>query len=285
MHDARMTETNETWPIERLLAALWDDYVAMTPQAQRVHALLAARGDDIINDHIALRTFALDPVRLDVLARPFVACGYVGEDRYVFPEKKLVARHFRHPDSRLPKVFISELDVGAFSPALGATVRGLLAALPAGFTARPDFVCAGRPWQVDLATYRALLAESEYAAWVSAFGFRANHFTVDVGSLRSFAGLAELDQFLLDNGFALNDSGGLIKGTPAERLEQSSTRADEVEVSFRDGVHRVPSCYYEFARRYRLPNGELFHGFIAASADKLFESTDVFINSEGERHR
>jgi hypothetical protein len=270
-----MTTTAATWPIDQLLDALWADYVAMTPQAERVHALLEARGDHIINDHIALRTFALDPVRREVLARPFLACGYVGEDEYTFPEKKLVARHYRHADPRLPKVFISELDVGAFSPALGAIVRELLAALPAGFTERPDFVCAGRPWELELATYRSLLAESEYAAWVAAFGFRANHFTVDVGSLRSFAGLAELDQFLLDSGFALNDAGGLIKGTPAEHLEQSSTRADEIEVTFRDGVHRVPSCYYEFARRYRLPGGALFHGFIASSADKLFESTDV----------
>ena len=38
---------------------------------------------------------------------------------------------------------------------------------------------------------------------------------------------------------------------------------------------RVPSCYYEFARRYPLPSGELFQGFVPASADKIFESTDV----------
>lgn len=265
----------DPWTIDRLLTALWDDYVAMTPQAARIHALFAGRGETIINDHIALRTFAVDPVRIGVLARPFEACGYQAEDHYTFPEKKLVARHWRHPDPRLPKVFISELDVAAFSPALGATVQRLLAALPPGFAARPDLVCAGRPWQVDHATYQALLAESEYAAWVAAFGFRANHFTVDVASLTSFAGLEEVNAFLIAAGFALNDAGGAIKGTPADLLEQSSTRADAVEVRFTDGVHRIPSCYYEFARRYATPAGERFHGFVAKSADRLFESTDV----------
>ena len=30
-----------------------------------------------------------------------------------------------------------------------------------------------------------------------------------------------------------------------------------------------------FARRYRLPSGERFEGFVPTSADKLFQSTDV----------
>jgi hypothetical protein len=33
--------------------------------------------------------------------------------------------------------------------------------------------------------------------------------------------------------------------------------------------------WYEFARRDVLPTGELFQGFVPASADKIFESTDV----------
>jgi hypothetical protein len=48
-----------------------------------------------------------------------------------------------------------------------------------------------------------------------------------------------------------------------------------VDVPFADGTHRVPSCYYEFARRHPLPSGELFQGFVPASADKIFHSTDA----------
>jgi hypothetical protein len=74
----------------------------------------------------------------------------------------------------------------------------------------------------------------------------------------------------------MNDSGGEIKGTPAELLEQSSIKAGTLPIEFTDGIHEIPSCYYEFARRYPDKNGELYGGFIAKSADKIFESTDFY---------
>jgi hypothetical protein len=120
-----------------------------------------------------------------------------------------------------------------------------------------------------------LLEESEYAAWVAAFGFRPNHFTVSVNDLKQFSGIAEVNQFVKDNGFTLNTSGGEIKGTPESFLEQSSTMANSVEVEFSNEKRVIPSCFYEFAQRHPLPNGQLFKGFIAASADKIFESTNV----------
>ncbi len=51
-----------------------------------------------------------------------------------------------------------------------------------------------------------------------------------------------------------------------------ATGADQVDVEFNEGVYRVPSCYYEFAKRYNDSKGKLFSGFIAGSADKIFES-------------
>ncbi len=258
-----------------LLDALWRDYVALTPQAGRIHALFAARGETIFNDHVALRSYGRPGVDLGALAAPFLRRGWVARDDYRFVDKHLRARYFQHPDPAWPKIFVSELIVDELSPAAAAVIDGLIAQLPAGFGARADVPYAGRPWTVDHATYRALLAESEYAAWVAAFGFRVNHFTVDVGRLTTLASLVEVNQVLVDHGVALNLDGGAIKGSAAERLEQSSTRAEPIEVAFADGVHRVPSCYYEFARRYPLPSGELFQGFVPASADKLFQSTDV----------
>jgi hypothetical protein len=122
--------------------------------------------------------------------------------------------------------------------------------------------------------YETLRRESEYAAWLAAFGFRANHFTVDVNALKTFESLGELNRFLKDQGHRLNTSGGEIKGSPEDLLEQSSTLAGEVEVRFSDGRKRIPACYYEFARRYPGPDGKLFTGFVAKSADKIFQSTD-----------
>jgi len=257
------------------LDALWRDYVAITPQAHAIHALFAGRGETIVNDHVALRTYARPGIGLPALARPFERRGYVARDDYRFPDKHLRARYWRHPDPGLPKIFISELIVDELSPAAQAVIDGLCATLPPGFGDRDDLPSAGRPWTIDHATYRGLLAESEYAAWVAAFGFRVNHFTVDVNRLRTLAGLAEVNELVAGAGFELNREGGVIKGSPADHLEQSSTRADAVDVAFADGVHRVPSCYYEFACRYPLPSGELFQGFVPTSADKLFHSTDA----------
>ena len=263
--------------VAELLAALWRDYVSCAPQAERIHALLGARGETVRNDHVALRTFddgrgSIDALGIAALAAPFEALGWQPRETYRFADKHLLARYWQHPDPALPKVFISELVTAELSPSAQATIAKLVAQLPAGFAPLP---WSGRPWTIAHATYEALLAESEYAAWVAAFGFRVNHFTVDVASLTSFADLPALCDFLVAHGFTLNDAGGTIKGTPAEHLEQASTRADAIDVAFADRSAQIPSCYYEFARRYRLPSGELFQGFVPGSADKIFESTDA----------
>jgi hypothetical protein len=119
-----------------------------------------------------------------------------------------------------------------------------------------------------------LREESEYAAWLYVFGYRANHFTVSINYLSEYESIEEVNDFLKSEGYALNSSGGEVKGTPAELLEQSSTLADQVEVEFQEGKFIVPSCYYEFAKRYQNTDGKLFSAFIAGSADKIFESTD-----------
>ena len=258
-----------------LLEALWADYTRSTPQAERIHQLLVGRGETVHNDHVALRTFAHPGIEIAALARPFEALGWEPRDHYRFAEKHLRARYWQHPDPDLPKLFISELLVDELSAGAQAQIAALVAQLPAGFGARADLPFAGRPWRITHGEYAALLAESEYAAWVAAFGFRVNHFTVDVGALASFPDLQALVAFVVEHGFVMNEAGGVIKGTPADRLVQASTRADSIAVAFDDQTARIPSCYYEFAERFRLPDGDVFHGFIPASADKIFESTDV----------
>jgi hypothetical protein len=259
-----------------LFAALWQDYVQLTPSAEKIHALLGSgQQDDVINDHIALRTFNLDKVGLDKLAAHFLAVGYREAGEYHFEAKKLYAKHFEHPDPTAPKVFISELLVEKCSPMLQQAVQKLVAQIPVEAVTAENFIYSGRHWDIDQATYRVLLEESEYAAWMAVWGFRANHFTVSVNALQNFTTLESVNQALKDAGFALNTSGGEIKGSADVLLEQSSTLADEAEVAFTDGVLSVPSCFYEFALRYPTADGSLYTGFVAASADKIFESTNA----------
>jgi hypothetical protein len=248
-----------------LLELLWRDYVAAAPQAQRIRELLTARGEILSNDHVALRTFAVPGIDIEALARPFEALGWRPRERYEFAGS-LRAQSWQHDDAALPRVLISELALDALSQAVQAVVRGLVGQLPARFGERGDLPWAGRPWQVSYADYRLVRAESEYAGWLAAFGFAVHHFTIDVGALSTFPDLVALDAFLVEHGFALDDRDGAIQGSRAERIEHSATQPDRVAVAFTDATVRIPSCRYELVQRYPLPSGELFAGFVAASA-------------------
>ncbi|MBA2405142.1 MAG: DUF1338 domain-containing protein [Bdellovibrionales bacterium] len=256
-----------------LLDKMWQDYIAINPLAQKISDLFIQEGEKILNDHIALRTFNHPRMSIDVMARPFLESGYKYGGDYQFPEKKLYAKHFQHPDPTLPKIFISELKLEEFTPQLNTIVNRLISEIPQDKELEFDFVSGGRPWKVSIQDYNDLMKESDYAAWVSAFGYRPNHFTVLINALNKFSDITYLNTYLKDKGFKLNASGGEVKGSEEVCLEQSSTLANNIEVTFNDGKLTIPACYYEFAKRYPLKDGNLYQGFVAASADKIFEST------------
>ena len=138
-----------------------------------------------------------------------------------------------------------------------------------------SFLYSGTHWKVSHQEYLDLLSESEYAAWVAAWGYRANHFTVSINHLANYDSIEAVNDAVKVGGFKLNTTGGEIKGDEAVKLEQSSTMADHVMVEFSDKTVAIPSCFYEFAKRYPMASGELYTGFVAASADKIFESTNA----------
>ncbi|MCE0493977.1 DUF1338 domain-containing protein [Vibrio salinus] len=256
-----------------LFNALWYDYVnRLCPSALKVHDLLE-ENTPLINDHIALRTFNLSPVSLDTLAKSFLDIGYYVGGDYQFEKKKLRAQHFEHPDEMLPKVFISELLVDQCSFSAQRIIHSFMAQIDEAKLSDPLFLAKGRMWNVSIEQYQKLAKETEYGAWVAAHGYGANHFTVSVNQLNRFDEVSEVNNFLKREGFKMNDAGGEVKGTPGELLEQSSTMADKVGVSFIEGELYVPGGFYEFAKRYKTEGGQLYSGFIAASADKIFEST------------
>jgi hypothetical protein len=262
---------------EVLLTKLWEQYQEITPSAKMIHTLLAEKGNTIANDHIAIRTFNDKRVNIAVMEKPFLAAGYVAMGEYNFESKKLFAKHYEHAtDKTAPKIFISELELEKCTQGLQETVQMVLDNCDQTAFESEELVLQGTVWNSKSHTiYSALLEESEYAAWLYVYGFRSNHFTINVNELSTFASLEALNTFLEENNWKLNASGGKIKGTPAQLLEQSSTLADLQKINFEEGTIEIPSCYYEFARRYEMADGTLYQGFIASSADKIFESTDV----------
>ncbi|MFA0312662.1 succinyldiaminopimelate aminotransferase [Vibrio splendidus] len=257
-----------------LFKSLWDDYIhRLCPSAEKVHHLLK-EDEALINDHIALRTFNVAPLGIETLAKPFLELGYEACGDYLFESKKLVAKHYEHSDPNQPKVFISELKVEECSSELQAIVTKLVEQVDASMLQGHEFLFGGRLWDLSFADFQVLAKESEYASWLAAHGYGANHFTVSVNQLNEFDEVQAVNDYLSNSGFTINASGGQVKGSPEVLLEQSSTMADKVPVSFIEGNEVIPGGFYEFAKRYAMANGELYTGFVAASADKIFESTN-----------
>ncbi|MFH1160790.1 MAG: DUF1338 domain-containing protein [bacterium] len=261
-----------------IFSRLWKMYTTQNPDVQKVYNLFVAEGEQVVNDHIAFRTFRHPLTGVDVLAKPFFNTGYQFKGEYKFEKKKLYARHFEHvSDPEAPRVFISELLTDQFSPFLQKTVRNWIHAIPECLIGSDNILFAGNVSEIpSYEVYKKLLQESEYAAWLYVNGFRANHFTVSVNHLKKYDSIRKVNAFLRNNGFLLNDSGGEIQGSPAELLEQSSIKAGLVKFRFTKGEFEIPGCYYEFAKRYPRPDGKLFNGFLAGSADKIFESTNYY---------
>ncbi len=262
--------------LQKLFTLLWDQYSNENPSVKKIHELFRDEGEEIENDHIAFRTFNDPRINIEVLSRPFLKEGYVEMESYAFPVKKLQAKHFEHPGiPNSPRIFISQLMLEEFSPFMQNQVKQALDNIPGMLFKSDNLVASGpifSPCSYDI--YKRFREESEYAAWLYVYGFRANHFTVSINHLKELNTIEKVNKFLKNNGFQLNSSGGEVKGTPEKMLEQSSTLADSIEVDFREGNYEIPACYYEFTRRYEDSDGKLFSGFIAGSADKIFESTD-----------
>jgi len=258
--------------IENTFENMWQDYLALNPQAKIIFDLFKEQ-NNVINDHVAFRTFGLDGIRVEDIAQPLVDAGYKEVESYHFEKKKLRAKHYEHPT--MPLVFISELIVEDFSSELQSIVRQLVSQIQLAQVSSAEFLYSGRAWELSSTVYKRLLEESEYAAWVAAFGYRPNHFTVSINHLEHYSTIQQVNQFLKNNGIELNAAGGEVKGSPESFLEQSSTMANSVRVDFVDTTLSIPSCFYEFALRHPTASGKLFKGFIASSADKIFESTDA----------
>lgn len=266
--------------IDLLFAQLWKNYLTISPSAEKIHALLknierakVGQTAKLINDHIALRTFNVNHINLDKLAAHFLALGYQEKGQYDFAEKKLKAKHFEYPNNTQPKIFISELLVEEMPPDIQTIIFKMTNQVKDDACQQDKFLYSGAHWSITLADYEILAAYSEYAAWMSIWGFRANHFTISVNHMYNFNSVESINEQLKQSGFTLNTAGGEIKGGQDVLLAQSSTMADKIVVKFSDGEKAIPSCFYEFAQRFKMSNGEYYQGFVAASADKIFEST------------
>jgi hypothetical protein len=261
-----------SWSINKLLDLLWADYINFNPKVLEIYNLIKKYEPNIVNDHIAFRTINLENISINYIKNIFLDKGYKEIKSYYFKEKKLNAIHLEFKD--YPKIFLSELIIEEFPKDFKIIFNNLLKKLNLK-KVQDKTLMLGAPWEKEYQTYMNLNKHSEYASWFYANGFRPNHFTISVNHLENLNSLEKLNSYLISQQIKLNESNGLIKGSSRLFLEQSSTVADLIKVKFNDTTKEIPSCYYEFAMRYKNENAELFEGFLESSADKIFESTNL----------
>ena len=264
--------------LQQIYNRLWKDYTGQNPSVEKIYNLFLNEGETVNHDHIAFRTFNDPRVNIDVLAKPFIERGYEPKGEYHFKKKKAYAQHFEHKDDpTLPRIFISHLLTEQLSDYVQEAVNRILSKSPLENLDPEELIFSRTLWGTpNYMVYEKLQEESEYAAWMYAFGFRVNHFAMKVNDFDKFNKLETINDRLKKEGWIMNLSGGEIKGSKEQLLEQSSIMADKIDVQFEEGVRKVPACYYEFTKRYKDEKGNLFSGFITSSADKIFESTNQY---------
>jgi hypothetical protein len=300
-----MKNTSSQTTLDTVLNGLMRRYSERVPDVQNVFNAMLDAGiiqsvSDVENDHIAFRTMGVPNLGLASFEKVFLHYGYERRDEYNFIEKKLTAYWYAPPEPHYPRIFASELRVDDLS----AEAQRIIHRYTTTVTSDPvdalnlddgeavDRFLHWPLWETPTLTdYKALLHESEYAAWVIYNRYYLNHFTISVHNLKpGYNTIEAFVQFLKNQGFRLNSAGGTIKISPDENLRQASTVAQLIDAEFAGGagspadIYRIAGSYVEFAERRvlpqfrQLPANQLTRqhrreGFETGNADKIFEST------------
>jgi hypothetical protein len=260
--------------LTRLFDSLWKRYRARVEYARRYEALLAERGATFRNDHVAFRTIAYEKPAAGIfsVSRLFERLGYRAAACYDFPDKKLSAVHFQHPDSAQPKLFVSELRAWELSAPSRKIIDKAFSTYKPSSTALLTTLPWALPEKKDVA---ALDRESQYGAWVLLHGYEVNHFTasIDAHGVESLSDIEKTVAALRAAGIPMKAE---IEGARGSKLRQSSTEAVNVDVKVKDRgrASTMPwtYAYFELAERPVI-DGKRFEGFLGGQATHLFEMT------------
>ena len=288
--------------LDTILNGLFKTYFERVPDVQKITNAMIKKGwvssqEDIINDHVAFRTLGVPYLGIKSFEKIFLKHGYQKKEFYSFEVKKLNAYWYAPPKPNLPRIFISELRVNELSETAQQIIRKYTHSIIKDPSDNIDLNNASevieffeKPlWELPtLKDFDTLLNESEYAAWVIYNRYYLNHYTISVHELpEGFDRLEKFNEFLIDLGIKLNDSGGIIKTSEDGLLLQSSSVAEMIKADFSDHkTKEIAGSYVEFAERKILPEFQNLNqdqimaehrrdGFETANADKIFESTFV----------
>jgi hypothetical protein len=291
-----------------LLNRLWKQYIKRVSYADKYREMVTERGGNVVNDHIALRTFNThtgeQPEGIRAIKHILTCLGYKPAANYKFEKKRLTAVHFEYPEGEFPKIFVSQLEVNLLpdwaQKAINKTVsdtpyilsnnsielltklrdEGELPKEAAELLVTDLVQYFRRPWKVPQKEDVLKLNDvSQYAAWVLLHGNSVNHFTafINYQNVAEWPDLETTCKALEAAGVPMKEN---IEGQKGSKLQQSATQAvkEGVEVKGEYGVEKIrwTYAYYELAQRGTVnENGQqkLFSGFLGEQAIHLFDMT------------
>ncbi len=286
---------------QRLWQRLWEDYQRRVSYARVYEEMIHEAGGIVVNDHIAFRSVRLSiegrNLGIAYLESVVKILGYEMAGEYIFPDQKLYARHYRHPQQDeldLPKLFISELIVELLPEPIATMIEKTVKngklfdtwnlehwvetaqvnQLQKIFT---------RPWPAPLKSIVEAVHEvSQYGAWVLLHGYAVNHFTGYINRQHAlqYPDIESTAHGLAQRGIPMKAA---IEGNVGSGLRQTATQAVTEMVPVHDDASGLltripwPYAYYEIAERNAIEvapgQKALFEGFLGPQARNLFEMT------------
>ena len=288
------------WFVQRATAR----FAQHVPDFVALQALVRERGGTFHNDHGAIRT--ADPAVTALFVRAAGLLGLHRELDYEFPAKKLKSFDLQVPgeDAGQFKIFVSQVDLAAFPPAVAELIRGDCAEQAAAVDherfaalidkARRDGGLEANDADAFLghftgklmnrngpplrrATLEAVAAVSGEAASALALGPDFNHVTIDVRSA-GFSSIDEMAAAMKAKGFRLLPA---IQGAPGTKLRQTATLAATMDTPVREadgsiGVAQTEKQFVEIIERNAVePHESVYKNFLAGNAEKIFDAAST----------
>lgn len=278
-------------------------FARSVPDFVALQQLVRDAGGTFRNDHGAIRV--ADDATRDRFVRCAAALDLQRELDYSFPAKRLKSFDLQVPgeDAGHFKIFVSQVDLAAFPPAVAERIEADTAAqrAAADFTrldalaakAARDGGLAPREAQdfvhdfvhvlmqrngapLKRATLEAVAGVSGEAASALALGPDFNHVTIDVRA----AGFADIDAMaaaMRAAGFRLLPA---IQGAPGTKLRQTATMAQTMPTPVLEadgslGQAPTEKQFVEIIERNPADNGRVFKNFLAANAEKIFDAAST----------
>lgn len=287
-------------------------FAGNVPDFVALQQLVREQGGVFRNDHGAIRT--ADPEVRALFVRAARVLGLHRDRDYRFPAKKLVSFDLQAngEDSTQFKVFVSQVDLDAFPPAVAALLREDCAQQAAAVDHRAFLA------QIERAEKQGGLSESDAGAFVEHFAMKLmnrngapmkrstleavaavspeaasalalgpdfNHVTIDVLAA-GFEGIEAMAAAMAARGFRLLPA---IQGAPGTKLRQTATMAATMptpvlEADGSEGLAATEKQFVEIIERSVAVDGDgtplwqddgrplVFKHFLAANAEKIFDA-------------